>query len=199
MFFIDNRLVGKLFSLFGVIGAILYKWLSIFYLQLNYSLYVALKYPPASIQYFYTNATSNISPQKKKSRRQRRRLSTAGALLIRNTSTRRQAATSSGFIVLRRGKQVERKLNVFTSDHRERLHPPSLCELWRDKQARLLEFGEEVIGAILYKRLSIFYLQLNYSLSVALKRPSASIKYFYINATSNISLQMEKSRRLAAV
>ena len=106
--------------------------------MVNYSLYVALKYPPASIQYFYTNATSNISPQKKKSRRQRRRLSTAGALLIRNTSTRRQAATSSVFIVLRRGKQVERKLNVFTSDHRERLHPPSLCELWRDKQARLL-------------------------------------------------------------
>ena len=78
------------------------------------------------------------TPQVEKSRRQRRRLSTAGALLIRNTSTRRQAATSSGFIVLRRGKQVERKLNVFTSDHRERLHPPSLCELWRDKQARLL-------------------------------------------------------------
>ena len=26
----------------------------------------------------------------------------------------------------------------------ERLHPPSLCELWRDKQARLPEFGEDV-------------------------------------------------------
>ena len=26
----------------------------------------------------------------------------------------------------------------------KRLHPPSLCELWRDKQARLLEFGEDV-------------------------------------------------------
>ena len=27
---------------------------------------------------------------------------------------------------------------------RERFHPPSLCELWRDKQARLPEFGEDV-------------------------------------------------------
>jgi hypothetical protein len=26
--------------------------------------------------------------------------------------------------------------NVFTSDRRERLHPPSLVELWRDRQAR---------------------------------------------------------------
>ena len=45
----------------------------------------------------------------------------------RNTSTRRQAATS-------RAAQAD----LFTSDHRERLHPPSLCELWRDKQVSLL-------------------------------------------------------------
>ena len=44
-----------------------------------------------------------------------------------NTSTRRQAATS----------QVERKRNVFTSDQRERLHPPS-HKATVDKQVSLL-------------------------------------------------------------
>ena len=38
---------------------------------------------------------------------------------------------------------MERKRNVFTSDHRERLHPPS-HKATVDKQARLLEFGEDV-------------------------------------------------------
>ena len=51
----------------------------------------------------------------------------------RNTSTRRQAATSPVFALLRRGKQVQWSDSVM-----KRLHPPSLCELWRDKQARLL-------------------------------------------------------------
>ena len=36
-----------------------------------------------------------------------------------------------------------RKRNVFTSDQRERLHPPS-HKATVDKQARLLEFGEDV-------------------------------------------------------
>ena len=38
---------------------------------------------------------------------------------------------------------MKRKRNVFTSDQRERLHPPS-HKATVDKQARLLEFGEDV-------------------------------------------------------
>ena len=52
-----------------------------------------------------------------------------------------QAATSSVFICFAdyavtskcNGAAAER--NAFTSEWNERLHPPSLCELWRDKQA----------------------------------------------------------------
>jgi len=50
-----------------------------------------------------------------------------------------QAATSPVFALLRRGKQVQ-----WSDSGMKRLHPPSLCELWRDKQARLPEFGEDV-------------------------------------------------------
>ena len=38
---------------------------------------------------------------------------------------------------------MERKRNIFTSDHRERLHPP-LHKATVDKQARLPEFSEDV-------------------------------------------------------
>ena len=45
--------------------------------------------------------------------------------------------------------QVERKRNVFTSDHRERLHPP-LHKATVDKQVRLPEFGEDVPASFHY-------------------------------------------------
>ena len=92
--------------------------------------------PPASIQYFYTNATSNISPQKKnqgglptcKHRRcafnQKHIHPPTGGNFIRLHLLRR----------LRRDKQVERKRNVFTSDQRERLHKQGFSffvKMWR--------------------------------------------------------------------
>ena len=79
-------------------GAILYKRLSIFYLQLNYSLSVALKCPPLPLSNIFTQTPQVIYHRKKKIKAACQPVSTAGALLIRNTSTRRQAATSSVFI-----------------------------------------------------------------------------------------------------
>ena len=62
------EIVSKFFKRMGIggIGAILYKQLPILHLQLNYSLFVALKRKPHahiahSIWYFYTNTASNIS------------------------------------------------------------------------------------------------------------------------------------------
>ena len=59
-----------------------------------------------------------------------------------------QAATSPVFALLRRGKQVQWSdsgmKRLLKQNEMVRLHPPSLCELWRDKQARLLEFREDV-------------------------------------------------------
>jgi len=47
-------------------------------------------------------------------------------LVLRSLGEGGREKTSSGFILLRRDKRAER------------LHPPSLCELWRDKQVSLL-------------------------------------------------------------
>ena len=58
----------------------------------------------------------------------------------RNTSIRRQAATS----------QVERKRNVFTSDQRERLHPPSPKAMAGQASKASLEFGEDVPASLHY-------------------------------------------------
>ena len=65
-----------------------------------------------------------------------------------------QAATSPVFALLRRGKQVQWSDSGMKRLHKrnemERLHPPSLCELWRDKQARLPEFSEDVPASLHY-------------------------------------------------
>ena len=89
--------------------------------------------------------------------RQRRRLSEAqlkklhhpySRLVLRSLGEGGSEKTSSGFILLRRDKRAA-QADLFTSDQRERLHPPS-HKATVDKQARLLEFGEDVPASLHY-------------------------------------------------
>ena len=54
------RVIGVIGVIGGVIGAIPYKRLSIFYLQLNYSLSVALKRPPLPLSNIFTQTPQVI-------------------------------------------------------------------------------------------------------------------------------------------